>query len=533
MIPPLAGYALNWLADAEISYQPAQPAKTGLSLFFTDDIEYGRFCRVAELPAAAVGQAEAIRTRFDLAPRHWIKLHYDAAQRTGMSQYFVLDPRNVYPITTLRLCLRECGLSNARGLEPAFEPALQRAETLWAVIVKRSAERIGARVSCRITRSLLGDLFTRLVRHGYVSGRLAAQYLEHDSAIVGGASAYLSVDPAMCDSCSVDYEDVAPASIPEVCKPFWMEGDANQESRYLKCRLHPQTGEVQWTVYRPLHEVLTAEHYQQLGAVGMGDGAAYRRRVRSYYDRFSQTIVDAVGATYQAGLIKTAQSTDPVSASNRQLAARAGLAPGQRLLDAGCGAGGPSIDVCRAVPGLQVAAITISTEQAKTARQLIRGAGLADRIRVHVGNYHDLPFAPETFDRVWFLESIGYAEDLRKLFDEAFRVLKRGGSVYVKDVFRCAGALSGAERLELAEFDRLYVQRTPAVEDAAVALRHAGFRDVAVADLSDCVSMEHFNRAMLRGRRLRADDLTAFGQHHYRSFKRLPVHFAQMRATRP
>jgi hypothetical protein len=37
---------------------------------------------------------------------------------------------------------------------------------------------------------------------------------------------------------------------------------------------------------------------------------------------------------------------------------------------------------------------------------------------------------------------------------------------------------------------------------------------------------------MLQGRRLRPAALSAFGRHHYRTFKRLPVTFAEIRAVK-
>jgi cyclopropane fatty-acyl-phospholipid synthase-like methyltransferase len=121
--------------------------------------------------------------------------------------------------------------------------------------------------------------------------------------------------------------------------------------------------------------------------------------VRAYYDACNATIVREVGPTYQAGLIELAPAAlaaaeSTAAASNRYLAQRAGLAVGQRLLDAGCGTCGPSIDACRALPGLAVAAITISPQQASSAGRLIRDAGLSERIRVQIADYHALPFAP-------------------------------------------------------------------------------------------------------------------------------------------
>lgn len=536
MIPPLTGFARHWLADAEISARPGREAACGLSFFFTDAVEYGRFCDFAPLPADAVALAARLRSRFELVPRHWVKLHYQGDQRRGLSQYFVIDPRAVYPISTLRLCLQQCGLVDARGLEPAFEPALRRTDTVWAAIAKRAGARVHPRIACRVPRALLADLFAGAVRQGYVTERLAARYLEQDGGIEAAPYAYLSVDLAVIDACAVDYEDVAPASVPDVCRTLWPEDAAAGERRYLKCRLAP-TGAAQWTVYSPLAAVLTAEQLEQLCAPA-ADGVAYRVRVRRSYDARNATIVREVGSTYQAGLIAPTPAAPPTGAlpaaeaSNRFLAERAGLAAGLRLLDAGCGTCGPGIDACRAVPGLTIAAVTISARQAATGRQLVRDAGLADRIQVHVADYHALPFAAASFDRVWFLEAFGYAEDPARVCAEIFRVLRRGGLAYIKDVFRHGGALTPAERLELAEFDRVYVQRTPSADDTVAALRGAGF-EVEMTDLSGRISMDAFNRAMWRGGIPHQAELTAFGQDHYRGFKRLPVRFVELRATKP
>lgn len=537
VVPPLEGYARNWLADAEISATPGRDGACGLSFFFTDAVEYERFGRVAQLPADAVARAAHIRARFELVPREWVKLHFQGEQRRGVSQYFVIDPRTTYPITTLRLCLQQCGLSNTRGLEPAFEPALQRPDTLWAAIAKQSGAQVRPRLSCRVPRALLAELLARAGRQGFVTERLAARYLEHDARIEAGAHAYLSLDPEVPDACSVDYEDVAPASVPDSCQPLWSSDGSTAERRYLKCRLD-QSGAAQWTVYRSLAAVLPPEQLERLCAAGDG-GDRYRTRVRAYYDACNATIVRDIGPTYQAGLIKReptapAAAESAAAASNRYLTQRAGLAAGQRLLDAGCGAGGPSIDACRATPGLTVAAVTISPQQAASAARLIRDAGLSERIQVQVADYHALPFRAASFDRAWFLESIGYADAPARVFAEVLRVLRGGGSVYIKDVFRRAAALTAAERLELAEFDRVYVQRTPSVEDTAAALRGAGFGDVEVTDLSERVSMEMFNRAMWRGASpdRHPEGLSDFGRSHYRSFTRLPVSFAELRATK-
>jgi len=53
-----------------------------------------------------------------------------------------------------------------------------------------------------------------------------------------------------------------------------------------------------------------------------------------------------------------------------------------------------------------------------------------------------------------------------------------------------------------------------------------------VTDLSERISMDAFNRAMWPDPHRRPTALSDFGRYHYRSFKRLPVSFVELRATK-
>jgi hypothetical protein len=110
---------------------------------------------------------------------------------------------------------------------------------------------------------------------------------------------------------------------------------------------------------------------------------------------------------------------------------------------------------------------------------------------------------------------------------EAFRVLRPGGAIYMKDVFTPDRALTPPERLELAEFDRVYAQRTPRLGDVVSALAEAGFEDVTMEPLTQKVDLRPFYGPMRSG-----PTLTPFGKAHYRAFRQLPVEFWQLAAKR-
>ena len=250
--------------------------------------------------------------------------------------------------------------------------------------------------------------------------------------------------------------------------------------------------------------------------------------VRAYWDGAHDAYLTHVGTTFQAGRITAG---DSMRESNLWLARAAGLGAGFRALDAGCGVCGPGIDIAREIAGLRIVGITLSGRQTATAAALIREAGLSDRIQVVNGDYHVLPFADRTFDAVFFLESIGYASSLTPLFTSVYRVLRPGGSLFVKDVFRRERLWSDQEGHELAEFDQVYAQRTPTLQECVEAAGSAGFTGVSTRDLSDVVSTAHAWRAM--GDTSTVATASGFGRLHHRRHSCLPVYFAEMIARTP
>ena len=114
-----------------------------------------------------------------------------------------------------------------------------------------------------------------------------------------------------------------------------------------------------------------------------------------------------------------------------------GLKPGMRVLDAGCGVCGPAIYFAKNA-GVEVHAVTISQEQFEVAQKKIKEAGMEGKVTVYLGDYHDLKnvLGSDEFDVVYFLESFGHSPYHHKAIDSAWKVLKNGGLLYIKDLFR-------------------------------------------------------------------------------------------------
>jgi sterol 24-C-methyltransferase len=106
-------------------------------------------------------------------------------------------------------------------------------------------------------------------------------------------------------------------------------------------------------------------------------------------------------------------------------ALRLGLRPGMKVLDVGCGVGGPLRSIAR-VSGASITGITISPYQVARARKHTRRARLSHLCAYVEGDYNRMPLPSGSFDAAYTIEACCHAADRRGPFGETFRVLKPG-----------------------------------------------------------------------------------------------------------
>jgi cyclopropane-fatty-acyl-phospholipid synthase len=104
------------------------------------------------------------------------------------------------------------------------------------------------------------------------------------------------------------------------------------------------------------------------------------------------------------------------------------LAPGERLLDIGCGWGSLLLHAAQRF-GVRGVGITLSEEQAALARERVRAAGLTGRVEIRVADYRDVRDGPyDKVASVGMVEHVGVAQ-LGRYAATIFRLLAPGGLV--------------------------------------------------------------------------------------------------------
>ncbi|MBV9566719.1 MAG: class I SAM-dependent methyltransferase [Hyphomicrobiales bacterium] len=129
-----------------------------------------------------------------------------------------------------------------------------------------------------------------------------------------------------------------------------------------------------------------------------------RQNIRAHYDLgndFYQTWLDQT-MTYSSAVFAPGDN-DLAAAQERKyrlLAERAGVRPGENVLEIGCGWGGFAEFAGREL-GCKVTGLTISKEQFDFATERMRKAGLADRVTIALRDYRD---ESGTFDHIVSIE---------------------------------------------------------------------------------------------------------------------------------
>jgi SAM-dependent methyltransferase len=162
---------------------------------------------------------------------------------------------------------------------------------------------------------------------------------------------------------------------------------------------------------------------------------------------------------------------------------RLSAGPGVRLLDVGCGIGGPSR--LAGQRGCTVTGVDLTEDFVHAASELTRRSGLSDRVSFHHTPAQSLPFDAGAFDAAMMIHVGMNIPDKQSVFSEVHRVLAPGARFALFEQVRTApGPLPYP--MPWADDERSSFVESP--EDYAVALGAAGFTVVESTDRTAAVA---------------------------------------------
>lgn len=167
-------------------------------------------------------------------------------------------------------------------------------------------------------------------------------------------------------------------------------------------------------------------------------------------------------------------------AATLELARRAGLSAGQRILDLGGGLGGAARTLAAEL-GCVVVVLDLTPAYIQAGETLTRLVGLAGCVSFRHGDALDLPFPAGEFDVVWSQHSTMNIPDKPRLYAQARRVLRPGGRLALHEI---VGGPAGPVILPVPwATDPAHNHLLPQAAHRA-AIAQAGFRELEWIDES-------------------------------------------------
>ncbi|KAL8904968.1 MAG: hypothetical protein Q9207_002921 [Kuettlingeria erythrocarpa] len=169
------------------------------------------------------------------------------------------------------------------------------------------------------------------------------------------------------------------------------------------------------------------------------------------------------------------------------LAHMMGLRDGMKVLDVGCGVGGPAREIAK-FSGANIVGFNNNDYQIERAERYALKEGMSSQLSFTKGDFMQMSFPPNVFDAVYAIEATVHAPSLEGVYSEIFRVLKPGGvfGVYewlMTEKYDNENSRHREIRLGIEQGDG--ISNMVKIDEALEAMKKAGFVLEHHEDLAD------------------------------------------------
>ncbi|KAK9480238.1 S-adenosyl-L-methionine-dependent methyltransferase [Lipomyces japonicus] len=154
----------------------------------------------------------------------------------------------------------------------------------------------------------------------------------------------------------------------------------------------------------------------------------YASLTRHYYNLVTDFYEYGWGTSFHFSRFYRGESfKQSIARHEHYLAYKTGITAGMKVLDVGCGVGGPAQEIAR-FTDCNVVGLNNNDYQVERATHYAKKLGLADQLSFVKGDFMQMDFEKESFDAVYAIEATVHAPSLEGVYGEIYKVLKPGGT---------------------------------------------------------------------------------------------------------
>ncbi len=209
--------------------------------------------------------------------------------------------------------------------------------------------------------------------------------------------------------------------------------------------------------------------------------------VGQFFDKTADVWPEISGHGMHVGYWPDAGTTTMEAANDRfteLMIQKIRVGEGDRVLDVGCGIGGPALLLARST-GAQVQGVTVSAEQVRRATANAERTGLSEQASFLCADAMEMSFPAASFDAAWFFESIMFMPDRVTALARATGFLRPGSRIAVAEPFQRLTVTPDRREQYDACLDNFGVRSLVTFDDYPTLLRRAGLEPMEIIDVTD------------------------------------------------